>query len=355
MSAKKSILEEYDGVRFIRPRYYADANSRRSKDHWDYENMPIQWGDQEDYVVARKIGRGKYCEAFEGFHQPTGRQIVVKLLKPVKKRKIRRELKILQNLTNGPNIVRILDYVKDPIAKTPSFIFEYCKNRDFKELYPTFHDYDIRFYTLKVLKALDYCHSMGVVHRDVKPHNIMIDHENRELKLIDWGLAEFYHLHTPMNVRVASRYYKGPELLLEYQLYDYSLDIWSLGCMLAGMVFIKEPFFRGSDNYDQLLKIARVLGTDAVFIYVNKYNIELDPNLDRMLDDYPPKPLDRFVTQKCEHLCDPHTLDLLEKMLVIDHANRILPKECFNHPYYTALQTMPEPTALPARQTGDTT
>ncbi len=77
---------------------------------------------------------------------------------------------------------------------------------------------------------------MGIMHRDVKPHNIIIDHKKRELRLIDWGLAEFYVPGQEYNVRVASRYFKGPELLVDNLLYDYSLDIWSLGCMFAGMV-----------------------------------------------------------------------------------------------------------------------
>ena len=55
------------------------------------------------------------------------------------------------------------------------------------------HDKLTRFYLYELLRALDYCHSMGIMHRDVKPHNVMIDHENRRLRLIDWGLAEFYH------------------------------------------------------------------------------------------------------------------------------------------------------------------
>lgn len=59
---------------------------------------------------------------------------------------------------------------------------------------------------------------MGIMHRDVKPHNVMIDHENRKLRLIDWGLAEFYHPGQEYNVRVASRYFKGPELLVDYQV-----------------------------------------------------------------------------------------------------------------------------------------
>ncbi len=74
------------------------------------------------------------------------------------------------------------------------------------------------------------------MHRDVKPHNVMIDPRQKKLRLIDWGLAEFYHANQNYNVRVASRYFKGPELLVDMTDYDYALDMWSLGCMFAGMV-----------------------------------------------------------------------------------------------------------------------
>lgn len=121
-----------------------------------------------------------------------------------------------------------------------------------------------------------------------------------QLRLIDWGLAEFYHPKTEYNVRVASRYFKGPELLVDFQEYDYSLDMWSLGCMFASMVrvltvllhiysqppsqiFRKEPFFHGHDNYDQLVKITKVLGTDELYSYLEKYDIELDAQYDDVL------------------------------------------------------------------------
>ena len=137
-------------------------------------------------------------------------------------------------------------------------------------LYPQLGDDDVRKYIYQVLKALDFCHSVGIMHRDVKPHNIMIDHERGQVRLIDWGLAEFYHPGTEYNVRVASRYFKAPELLVDYKMYDYSTDLWSLGCMFAGLIFRKEPFFHGHDNTDQLVKIVRVLGTDELEAYLSE-------------------------------------------------------------------------------------
>uniref|UniRef100_A0A4W5LRA1 non-specific serine/threonine protein kinase n=1 Tax=Hucho hucho TaxID=62062 RepID=A0A4W5LRA1_9TELE len=185
--------------------------------------------NQEDYQLVRKLGRGKYSEVFEAINN--NEKVEVKILKPVKENKIK---------------------LKDPVVCLTALL-------------SSSHGL-----------ALDYCHSIGIMHRDIKPHNVMIDHQMRKQCLVDWGLAEFYHPAQEYNVRVASRYFKGPELLVDYQVYDYSLDMWRLGCMLASMIFQKEPFFHGQDNYDLLVRIAKVLGTDELFGYLRKYHIELD-------------------------------------------------------------------------------
>jgi casein kinase II subunit alpha len=77
------------------------------------------------------------------------------------------------------------------------------------------------------------------MHRDVKPNNIIIDPLTKKIKLIDWGLAEFYIPENEYNVRVSTRAYKAPELLLNFRLYDYSLDVWCLGVLFASMVKIE--------------------------------------------------------------------------------------------------------------------
>ncbi|KAF1874088.1 hypothetical protein Lal_00041532 [Lupinus albus] len=319
-------------------RVYSDVNVVRPKEYWDYENLTVQWGEQDDYEVVKKVGRGKYSEVFEGVHCTNNEKCVIKILKPVKKKKIKREIKILQNLCGGPNIVKLHDIVRDQQSKTPSFIFEHVNNTDFKVLYPTLSDYDIRYYILELLKALDYCHSQGIMHRDVKPHNVMIDHEQRKLRLIDWGLAEFYHPGKEYNVRVASRYFKGPELLVDLQDYDYSLDLWSLGCMFAGMIFRKEPFFYGHDNYDQLVKIAKVLGTDELSAYLNKYRIELDPHLAALIGRHSRKPWAKFINVENQHLAVPEAVDFVDKLLRYDHQERPTAKEAMAHPYFNPVR-----------------
>ncbi|TGZ64489.1 hypothetical protein CRM22_006335 [Opisthorchis felineus] len=315
-------------------RVYADVNLNRPREYWDYETYDIKWGDQDDYQIVRKLGRGKYSEVFEGVNITTNGKCVIKVLKPVKKKKIKREIKILENLRGITNVISLEAVVKDPVSRTPALIFEYVDNRDFKELYHTLTDYDIRYYMFELLRALDACHSMGIMHRDVKPHNVMINHSQRQLRLIDWGLAEFYHPGQEYNVRVASRYFKGPELLVDFQMYDYSLDLWSLGCVFASMIFRKEPFFHGHDNYDQLVRIAKVLGTDELFQYLAKYEITLDPRFNDILGRHTKKRWDRFVHADNQHLVSPEAIDFLDKLLRYDHAERLTAREAMEHPYF---------------------
>uniref|UniRef100_A0AAQ5WYE0 non-specific serine/threonine protein kinase n=1 Tax=Amphiprion ocellaris TaxID=80972 RepID=A0AAQ5WYE0_AMPOC len=289
-----------------RARVYTEVNTHRPREYWDYESHVVEWGNQDDFQLVRKLGRGKYSEVFEAINITNNEKVVVKILKPVKKKKIKREIKILENLRGGPNIISLIDIVKDPVSRTPALVFEHVNNTDFKQLYQTLTDYDIRFYMYEILK----------------------------LRLIDWGLAEFYHPGQEYNVRVASRYFKGPELLVDYQMYDYSLDMWSLGCMLASMIFRKEPFFHGHDNYDQLVRIAKVLGTEDLYDYIDKYNIELEPRFNDILGRHSRKRWERFVHSENQHLVSPEALDFLDKLLRYDHQARLTAREAMDHPYF---------------------
>ncbi len=108
-----------------RARIYADVNFNKPREYWDYENYTINWGDQDDYQIVRKLGRGKYSEVFQGINVTNNTNCVIKVLKPVKKKKIRREIKILENLRGCENIICLQAVVKDPVVRVEQFGFRF--------------------------------------------------------------------------------------------------------------------------------------------------------------------------------------------------------------------------------------
>jgi casein kinase II subunit alpha len=86
----------------------------------------------------------------------------------------------------------LFDVARDEASKTPCLVFEYINNMHYRRLFERFEDFDVRYYMYQLLRALDYCHSQGIMHRDIKPQNIMFDYDTKQLRVIDWGLADFY-------------------------------------------------------------------------------------------------------------------------------------------------------------------
>ncbi|KAJ0040863.1 hypothetical protein Pint_27914 [Pistacia integerrima] len=99
-------------------------------------------------------------------------------------------------------------------------------------------------------------------------------------------------------------------------------------------IFRKEPFFYGHDNYDQLVKIAKVLGTDELNAYLNKYRIELDPHLAALVGRHSRKPWSKFMNVENQHLAVSEAVDFLDKLLRYDHQERPTAKEAMAHPYF---------------------
>ncbi|KAG6841866.1 Homeobox protein HD-6 [Blastosporella zonata] len=215
---------------------------------------------------------------------------------------------------------------------------EYVDNIEWKSLFTRLTESDIKHYTFQLLKALDFVHAHGIMHRDVKPGNVMVDYQRRQLRLIDWGLAEFYHPGTEYHIRVGSRYYKAPELLVGYKQYDYSLDLWSVGCMFASMIFRREHFFRGSDNNDQLLRILKTLGTEQFDAYLRKYNIHFETDLESLLTNYAKLSWSRFITADNQPLASVEAMDLLDKLLKYDHQERLTAREAQAHVFFNSVR-----------------
>lgn len=322
-------------------RVYAYVLENKAPEYSNYEDMEIKWESPKRYQIIEKVGRGKYSEVFKAMDMETKEYVSIKYLKPVRKKKIRREIKIMQNLSQGPYVIPLLAVTKDPETHQPSLITKWVETKDFREYYPSLSDYEFRAYMYKILVGLDYAHSMGVIHRDIKPHNILIDYLTKEVFIIDWGLAEFYHPHDRYNVRVSTRHYKGPELLTNDVEYDYSLDIWSLSCMIAGIIFDRTPFFRGKDNFEQLEKIAEVMGTDELDRYIAKYRLKLDAETVALLHKHERRPWADFVP-KNDKFINQDVFDFLDKTLVYDHDARLTARECMAHKWFDPVREQVE-------------
>lgn len=131
-------------------RTYADAAQQQPKEYWN-DVCNIEWGNQDKYEVLQQLGKGKYGEVFEGVNIAEGNQrCVVKIMRPVKEQRLKREIKILRLVSGGPNIVTLHEVVRDPDTKTPCFIFEFVDTMTLKELQAVVTDMDVRSYMYQV-------------------------------------------------------------------------------------------------------------------------------------------------------------------------------------------------------------
>lgn len=218
-----------------------------------------------------------------------------------------------------------LNIVMDYIPSTLYDVGNFYKKRETK--IPTLV---AKIYAYQMFRALLYLESKSIVHRDIKPKNILIDPQSHHVIFADFGSAKIMQADTMSIAYICTRFYRAPELLLGDESYRYKVDVWAVGCCIAEMV-MGSPLFMGKSSSDQLLQIIKVLGAPKQ-CYISELLKRKDINL--------PPCKGVGLHRKLENI-DPLLFDLISKTLVYDPNERISPVEALIHPCFNELRHGP--------------
>lgn len=294
------------------------------------------------YDVLEVLGQGAYGVVCSAKDVTTGETVAIKKIERVfdhdtfTKRTLR-EITILR-LLNHENVISI----KSILLPT--------ETRNFEDLYVVFElmeadlasiikspqplsNHHIQFFTYQILRGLKFLHSAGIIHRDIKPRNLLVN-SNCDLKICDLGLARLdtgtLSNAPAMTDYVATRWYRAPEVILQWPGYDKAIDCWAVGCILAELIG-RKPIFPGSDADNQIQLIVEVLGRPSSSLVAKCPHVETR----QFLEALPKKPV-HPLTHIYRH-ADFLALDLLLKLLKMDPAKRPDAAECLKHPYLSQL------------------
>ncbi|XP_017492281.1 PREDICTED: cyclin-dependent kinase 2-like [Rhagoletis zephyria] len=285
----------------------------------------------QKYNKIEKIGEGSYGIVYKAKNKESEGLVALKKIRlntdfeGVPSTAIR-EITHLKSLRHE-NVVRLFDVIL--CDNFLYLVFEYM-NQDLKKLLDHTPSEGlppklIKSYLWQLLKGISYCHMNRVLHRDMKPQNLLID-KNGYIKIADFGLARVFTL--PMRIfthEVVTLWYRSPEILLGTNYYGPSIDLWSIGCIFAEMSN-KKPLFSGDSEIDQIYRIFRTLGTP---------DLKTWPDVAK-LEDYKPN-FPKWQKQNLNRLLtnfDDVAIDLLEKLLIYDPNQRISSTKALTHPYF---------------------
>ncbi|XP_008829579.1 cyclin-dependent kinase 3 [Nannospalax galili] len=284
------------------------------------------------FQKVEKIGEGTYGVVYKAKNMDTGQFVALKKIRldleteGVPSTAIR-EISLLKELKH-PNIVKLLDVVHR--EKKLCLVFEFL-SQDLKKYLDSTpaSEFPLRLvksYLSQLLQGVNFCHSHRVIHRDLKPQNLLIN-EFGAIKLADFGLARAFGI--PLRTythEVVTLWYRAPEILLGSKIYSTAVDVWSIGCIFAEMVTGK-PLFPGDSEIDQLFRIFHTLGTPSEATWPGVTQL---PDFKSSFPKWTRKGLEEIVPS-----LGPQGKDLLMKLLHYDPGQRISAKTALAHPYFS--------------------
>ncbi|KAJ4780067.1 Cyclin-dependent kinase 2 [Rhynchospora pubera] len=297
----------------------------------------------EKYEKLEKVGEGTYGKVYKAQDKATGQLVALKKTRLEMDEEgipptALREVSILQLLAQSIYIVRLLcvEHVQKNGKPILYLVFEFLET-DLKKFIDTYRRGPnarpmpanvIKSFMYQLCKGVAHCHSHGVLHRDLKPQNLLVDNEKGILKIADLGLGRSFTLPVKCYTHeIVTLWYRAPEVLLGITHYSTGVDMWSVGCIFAEMVR-RQALFPGDSELQQLLHIFRLLGTPTEKQW---------PGVTTLKDwhEYPqwkPQDMARAVPT-----LESEGVDLLSRMLQFDPAERISAKEAMEHPYFDSL------------------
>uniref|UniRef100_A0A0D3DYA6 Protein kinase domain-containing protein n=1 Tax=Brassica oleracea var. oleracea TaxID=109376 RepID=A0A0D3DYA6_BRAOL len=303
----------------------------------------------DSFEKLEKIGQGTYSSVYKARDLETNQIVALKKVRfanmdPDSVRFMAREIIILRRLDH-PNVMKLEGLITSGVSGSMYLIFEYMEH-DLSGLASTpgvkFSEPQIKCYMKQLLHGLEHCHSRGVLHRDIKGSNLLLD-QNNNLKIGDFGLANFYgpHQKQPLTSRVVTLWYRPPELLLGSTDYGITVDMWSTGCILAEL-FNGKPIMPGRTEVEQLHKIFKLCGSPSEDYW--KRSKLPDATIFK-----PQHPYKRCVAETFKSLPS-SALALVEVLLAVEPDVRGTTAIALQSEFFTTEPFASEPSSLPKYQ-----
>lgn len=286
------------------------------------------------YDLLEKIGEGTYGTVYKAVCRQTGERVAIKKIRILYEddgvpSTALREISLLKDL-NNINVIQLHDVYS---SRTSLHLVFECLDMDlrvFLRRHGPMRDVMLRSAAFQCFHGVEFCHGRRILHRDLKPQNVLIDVKAMRLVLADFGLARAFSV--PLKVythEVVTLWYRAPEILLGQARYGPSMDIWSLGCIVAEMA-LGQALFAGDSEIDTIFKIFRTLGTP---------NDEVWPGVTTLQDwkqRFPKWPDTKFaeVRRQAGGSLGEEGIDVLRQCLRYNHVDRPSAKRMLRHAFF---------------------